>query len=231
MTRLVEQFLFDLGDHALSSRFNIAPSQPVAALRVLDDDDRPRLSMLRWGLIPSWANDPSIGNRMINARAETVHEKPSFRSAFRRRRCLVLADGYYEWKKLEASGKKQPYYIRMQDDGPFAFAGLWESWQDKSGTPLETCTIVTTAANELTRSLHPRMPVILESYDYDAWLQAGESELDYLRTRLAPYRSDAMIVIPVSTIVNSPRNDTAECIRPIDPPARGSDGSGQLTLL
>ena len=168
------------------------------------------LALLRWGLVPSWAKDPSIGNRMINARAETVATKPSYRAAFKRRRCLVPADGYYEWKK---TGKaKQPYLIRLQDERPFAMAGLWESWQDAGGAALQTFTIITTEANEATCDIHNRMPVILSPGDYPLWLDPEFERAEQLQELLQPYDSHAMRLDPVSTYVNSPRNDSPECI-------------------
>jgi putative SOS response-associated peptidase YedK len=147
---------------------------------------------------------------MINARAETVAEKPAFRSAFKRRRCLVPADGYYEWKKI--GKQKQPYYIRLRGDEPFAFAGLWERWRDAEDQALDTCTIITTNANSLTRSIHDRMPVILDSADYDIWLEPTEQEKDKLLQLLQPYESGEMVVDPVSQHVNNVRNDDPACI-------------------
>jgi putative SOS response-associated peptidase YedK len=171
------------------------------------------LTLLSWGLIPAWAKDPAMGRRMINARAETVAEKPAFRSAFRRRRCLIAADGYYEWRK---TGKtKQPYYIRLKDERLFAFAGLWESWtgpDHSDSQPLETCTIITTRANELSQPIHDRMPAILRESDYDLWLDPAEQDRDRLTPLLEPYDSDLMIADPVSTLVNNPRNDKPGCI-------------------
>lgn len=142
-------------------RYNIAPTQPVAVVRRIDRGRE--LSMLRWGLVPSWAKDPKIGARMINARAETVATKPAFRTALRRRRCLVPADGFYEWAK-SAGGTKQPHYITRRDGRPFAFAGLWESWDGPDGSSIESCTIVTTEANDLVGRIHDRMPVILSEH-------------------------------------------------------------------
>lgn len=194
----------------LPLRFNIAPTQLVAAVRDTAGGDQRQLSQLRWGLIPSWAKDAKIGSRMINARAETVAEKPSFRAAFKRRRCLVLSDGYYEWKK---EGKtKQPFYIRMNDERPFAFAGLWETWRDEHDEPIESCTIITTTANELTKSLHERMPVILEDVDYDTWLDRENEDRGALEQLLQPYESSQMSVESVSTHVNSVKNDDVRCI-------------------
>ncbi|REJ71686.1 MAG: SOS response-associated peptidase [Planctomycetota bacterium] len=194
-------------------RFNIAPTQSVAVVRA--GEAGRELSQVRWGLIPSWAKDEKIGSRLINARGETVAEKPSFRSAFKRRRCLVPADGFYEWKKLD-DRSKQPYFIGMAGDEPFAFAGLWEHWTDPGGKEVESCTIITTEANELLAELHDRMPVILHEQDYDQWLDPQEAEKDRLLGLLVPYESSALRAYPVSRLVNSPRNDVAECVKPID---------------
>jgi putative SOS response-associated peptidase YedK len=189
------------------TRFNVAPTQEVAA--VLEEGEQRKLEMLRWGLIPSWADDPAIGNRMINARSETAAQKPSFRSAFRKRRCLVLADGFYEWQKT-ASGK-QPYYIRMGDGSPFAFAGLWESW-GKHGEEVRSCTILTTEANGLVGEIHHRMPVILPAEEYDLWLDPDMGEAEPLLDLLRPYPDDVMEAYPVSRFVNSPSNDSEQCV-------------------
>ena len=156
---LAEQFQIDEYPSSMNASYNIAPTQEVAA--VIEGEGKRKLEMLHWGLIPSWADDPSMGNKMINARAETVAEKPSFRKAFRNHRCLVLADGFYEWHKT--GNGKQPYYIRMEDGSPFAFAGLWESWQN--GTEIRSATIITTDANDVVGPIHNRMPVILHPED------------------------------------------------------------------
>jgi putative SOS response-associated peptidase YedK len=196
----------------LLARYNIAPTQPVAAVRVSQHHAGRELAMLRWGLIPAWAADPAIGNRMINARADTVATKPAFRKAFRQRRCLIVADGFYEWKKL--NGRKQPYYIRLQDGGPFAFAGLWEHW-DRGDRPIDSCTILTTDANELVGSIHDRMPVILDPGDYNLWLDPDIEDAKRLEPLLVPYRSEAMAAYPVSTMVNNPKADDPRCIEPV----------------
>ncbi len=195
-------------------RFNIAPTQDVAVVRKTADDPQRQLVMLHWGLIPSWAKEAKLGQRMINARGETVAEKPSFRAAFKRRRCLVLADGYYEWQKPAAKGtKKQPYYIHMQDDRAFAFAGLWEYWEGASSSgPIESCTIITTDSADLTADIHDRMPVILPPEAYELWLDPELQDKDPLLPLLAPYAGDDLQAAPVSTHVNSVRNDDASCI-------------------
>ena len=231
MNQLAQQFLFELEGELPEPRYNIAPSQPVAAIRKRTLDSSPQLSLLRWGLVPSWAKDAAIGNKLINARGETVAEKPSFRSAFEHRRCLILSDGYYEWQKVGSSKRKQPHYIHMRDEKPFAFAGLWESWQASPAVLLETCTIITTSANDLTSSIHPRMPVILDAVDYDPWLSAPNPETADLKHCLRPYPSEQMVVYPVSTLVNSPKNESPNCIVPLDASDSAPTGPQQLDLL
>jgi putative SOS response-associated peptidase YedK len=190
-------------------RYNIAPGQEVLA--VIRDGDRLRAGWLRWGLIPFWAGDPSIGNRMINARAETLATKPAFRQAFERRRCLILADGFYEWQAQGAA--KVPYWIHLEDRRPFAFAGLWDRWRPPEGEPVVSCTIVTTQATEALRPIHERMPVILPPGARERWLdpEAGQEERIAL---LRPYAGADLAAHAVTTLVNSPRNDTPECIAP-----------------
>jgi putative SOS response-associated peptidase YedK len=193
-------------------RFNIAPTQPVAVIANRGDK---RLDFFRWGLIPSWAKDPTIGNRLINARAETLAEKASFRNAYRRRRCLVLADGFYEWR-TEANKKcKQPMYIRMKTSKPFGFAGLWEIWNSPDGSQVFSCAIITTEPNQLLSGIHNRMPVILEGEAYTQWLEPTEKSPQDLQELLKPYPSDELVAFPVSTLVNSPDNDTPGCIEPL----------------
>lgn len=196
-------------------RFNIAPSQPIA---VVPNNGENRLDFYVWGLIPSWAKDPTIGNRMINARAETLAEKPSFRNAFRRRRCLILADGFYEWKAEEKDGRqiKTPMYIRMKDGKPFGFAGLWELWNAPDGSQVYSATIITTEPNDLLESIHNRMPVILPSEQYSTWLQTSELDSKILQPLLGPYPSDQMTAYPISRRVNDPANESPEVIQPVD---------------
>lgn len=194
-------------------RYNIAPSQPVATLVRTAEDPGPRFRIHRWGLIPSWAKDPRIGDRMINAQAETAATKPSFRVAFRRRRCLVLADGFYEWQAL--GRRKQPLYVRMRDDLPFAFAGLWEHWESGAGEAIDSCTLLTMEPNELVRTFHHRMPVILDTQDYARWLDPAIQDPAALQPILRPYPAEAMIAHPVSTLVNNPSNDLPSCITPL----------------
>ena len=197
----------------LQPRYNIAPTQPVAAVRVAPESAVRELALLHWGLIPFWAKDPKIGSRMINARSETAAEKPSFRAAFRRRRCLVVADGFYEWQKLNDG--KQPFYIRLHDGKPFAFAGLWEHWEGPDGAVIESCTLLTTEPNDVIRPLHNRMPVILQPRDYDLWLDPEVQQAEQLQPLLGPYLPGDMEAYPISRWVNSPRNDDPRCIEPL----------------
>ena len=190
--------------------YNVAPTEQVAA--VIAGDGGRRLEMLKWGLIPAWADDPEIGSRMINARSETAHEKPSFRRAFRERRCLIPADGFYEWQR--ADNVKQPFHIRMKSGRPFAFAGLWESWKD-SGSEIKSCTILTTEANGLVGEIHPRMPVVLAPEDYGLWLDTDVREAELLLPLLEPYSDDVMEAYPVSRFVNNPSNDDERCVEPV----------------
>ena len=196
----------------ITPRFNIAPSQPVLAVRTSTGKEGREAVFLRWGLIPHWAKDPSIGNRLINARAETVAEKPAFRRAFRERRCLVPADGFYEWRKVDR--RKQPFYIRMRDGRPFAFAGLWDHWET-GGSTIETCAILTTAANAVLSPIHDRMPVILSPSDYALWLDPGISEQDRLVPLFRPYPEQDMEAFPVRAIVNNPKMEDPRCIIPV----------------
>ncbi|MDP7014502.1 MAG: SOS response-associated peptidase [Pirellulaceae bacterium] len=208
--QLVDQFKLSKPPATqLTLRFNVAPTQEVVAVRSAAGA---RVGdLLRWGLVPFWSKDLSIGSRLINARSETIAEKPAFRSAFRSRRCLILADGYYEWK---ANGKrKEPYYIRLRDERPFAFAGLWEKWRQDEQTTVHSCTIITTDSNELTAGLHHRMPVILDEPDYDLWLDPEFEEPAPLLKLLAPYASDRMRFDSVTTHVNNVRNDDVKCVR------------------
>ena len=195
------------GSIDIAPRYNIAPTQDIAAIRTGDENQR-ELVTFRWGLVPSWAKDTAIGNRMINARAETVAEKPSFRAAYKRRRCLVLADGFYEWRKQEDG--KTPYFITTADEPPFAIAGLWENWLDKeTGVSLQTATLITTAASGFMQQLHHRMPVVLDPATAASWL-AGDNELLEFAAEFCP----DMRAWPVSKRVNSPRNDEPGLVDP-----------------
>jgi len=194
-------------------RYNIAPSELIACVRVNPRSREKECVQLKWGLVPSWAKDPSIGHKMINARAETAAEKPAFRKAYRRQRCLVLADGFYEWKR---EGKaKQPYYIHFNDNRPFAFAGLWESWEKEGDLPLDSCAMLTTDANALMKPIHHRMPVILNPNDYVLWLDPTMDDLPTLSSCLQSNPEEGMEVYPVSPLVNNPRNDNSLCIQPL----------------
>ena len=193
-------------------RYNIAPSQLVACIRKNPDTQQLECCDLKWGLVPSWAKDPSIGHKLINARGETVAEKPSFRHAFKQQRCLVLADGYYEWKR---EGKtKQPYYIHLKDHRPFAFAGLWERWE-KAEPAIESCSLMTIHANSLMEPIHHRMPVILPESTYPTWLDPNTNDATAPRSLLQPYEAEGMEAYPVSLMVNNPRNDHPQCLHPL----------------
>ncbi len=194
----------------LVPRWNIVPTQRVPIVRQGEGRGR-ELATVRWGLIPAWAKDPAIGNRMINARAEGITDKPAFRSAFRARRCIVPASGFYEWQR-QGRGPKQPYLIRRRDGLPIGFAGLWESWEDRAtGEVVETCTIITCEPNALMAELHDRMPVILDPADYDRWLDPSVPGAEEL---LRPCPAEWLEAVPVSTRVNSPRNDDESIIQP-----------------
>jgi putative SOS response-associated peptidase YedK len=200
----------------LKPRYNIAPTQSVPTVLQTSASTNRQFKMLHWGLIPSWAKDAKMGARLINARAETVAEKPAFRSAFRQRRCLVLADGFYEWQQQEEKKQKQPFYFHLREKQPFAFAGLWEHWQDDAaGEEIESCTLLTTEANELMEPIHNRMPVILDPKDYDLWLDPKVKNSELLQPLLRPYATEEMTAYRVSTAVNKPIHDTAECIESI----------------
>ena len=205
--------LFELPEvPTVEPRYNVAPTQPVAAVRENPGTGQREMTFLNWGLIPFWADDPSIGSRMINARAETAPDKPSFRAAFKYRRCIVPADGFYEWQKR--NGKKQPHLIGLPNGEPFGFAGLWEHWE-RDGSAIESCTILTTDANDLVKAIHNRMPVILHPEDYDEWLSVEVQEADRLRHLLRPFPAEAMTAYPVSTVVNNPRNEDPACVAPL----------------
>ena len=195
---------------ALTERYNTAPTQNVLA--IIERDGAHRAGFLRWGLVPSWAKDPSIGQKLLNARAETLGEKPSFRQAFAKRRCLIPADGFYEWCK--EGSKRIPMRFVLKSGEAFAFAGLWESWRQPDGEMLSTCTIITTAPNDLVAPVHDRMPVILAPDAEGVWLDTSVTDAALLRSLLAPYPAAALRAYEVAPIVNSPRTDTAACIAP-----------------
>jgi putative SOS response-associated peptidase YedK len=202
----------------LPPRYNVAPTQPVAV--VVDPATR-NVDLYRWGLIPSWAKDPSIGSKLINARSETLLEKPSFKSAFARRRCLILADGFYEWyRPTTRGGKSQPFFFRLENGKPFAFAGLWDTWHSPEGDRVNSCTIITCQANSLVGQIHERMPAILDATTLGVWLDPT-SRLPGLQGLLQPYPAEKMTSWPVSSRINSPAYDSADLIEP----------SGQMGLV
>jgi putative SOS response-associated peptidase YedK len=202
-----------LGDYQFPAkfapRFNIAPSQPVLTI---PNDRRNTADFFTWGLIPAWAKDPAIGNRLINARGETLAEKPAFRGQYKYKRCLILADGFYEWKSQPGTKAKIPNFIHMKSREVFAFAGLWDEWHSPEGSTLRTCTIVTTEPNELMAAIHNRMPVILPPDSYAEWLDAAPRTADQLNHLIKSYPAKPMEAYAVSTLVNSPGNDRAELI-------------------
>jgi len=211
--QLQEAFPWASIPEGIPLRYNIAPSQPAA---VISNDGLNRVDFYNWGLIPFWAKDPKIGNRMINARAETLAEKPSFRGSFKYKRCLVLTDGFYEWRKEPGTKTKTPIYLRMKNQEPFAFAGLWDIWNSSDGSEIRTFTIITTEPNQLVEKIHNRMPVILPHNAYSEWLQEGENDPSLLNSFLHPYPAEEMEAYPVSRYVNSPQNDSPECIIPTE---------------
>ena len=207
----------DLAEHfgldappALVPRYNIAPTQPVLAVG-LSRDGRPAAATFRWGIVPPWSAEPKPGP--INARSETVASKPTFAEAFRKRRCLVPTDGFYEWAKLPGR-RKQPWHFRLSGGGPFAFAGLWEAWRPASGPPLLTCALLTTAANELVRPVHDRMPVILRPKDYARWIDRGKDEPAELLPLLRPFGAERMEGVAVGSWVNDARHEGPACLAP-----------------
>jgi putative SOS response-associated peptidase YedK len=220
--------LEDLPD--FEPRVNIAPSED-ALVEVLEDG-RPQLRSMRWGLIPSWADDPQIGQRLINARSETVAERPAFRAAFRQRRCLIPASGFFEWLHLAPepaqaglfgdepkpkAGKvrKVPFYFSLRNGEPFCFAGVWERWNDPAGEPVHTFSILTTEPNELVRPMHNRMPVILPPEVHGLWLEVGEDEVERLLPLLVPFEAEAMQTHPVTSRLNDPRFKAPDCLQPV----------------
>ena len=206
--------LFDLPNWPdTPPRYNIAPSQEVSAVIQNRETGTREIRPFRWGLVRSWAKDAAIGTRLINARSETAATTPAFRKPLRDRRCLILADGFYEWKREGA--RTQPYYIKLWDGAPFAFAGLWDRWQPPDGPPLDTCTILTTTPNAVLRAIHDRMPVILPPDAYNVWLDPAMRDVERVQALLTPYPAEQMIAYPVSPRVNNPADDTPECIAPL----------------
>ncbi len=198
----------------LPPRYNIAPSQEIAAVL---NDEKNELSMLRWGLVPSWAKDAATVNPIINARSETVAQKPSFRTPFKKRRCLIIADGYYEWRKAKGIKQKIPYFIKLKSSQPFAFAGLWDSWRSPGGYELLSAAILTTEPNDYLSAIHNRMPVILTPDESLIWLGNSPSEQSLHSGLLKAYPQDSMEAYEVSTYVNSPVNDGPQCIESVNP--------------
>jgi len=207
----------------LAARYNIAPGQAVATVRAADAGAGRVCELHSWGLVPGWAKDPSVGHRMINARAETVPEKPAFRNAFRRRRCLIPADGFYEWASGPAP--KQPYHVTREDGSVFGFAGLWEVWRSQDGRDVKSCTIITARANATLQPVHDRMPVILDPADFASWLDPMLDDAERLRELLAPCPETWLVLQTVGLRVNDPRNDDPECVEPAPPQP------GQASLL
>ncbi|MCZ6631878.1 MAG: SOS response-associated peptidase [bacterium] len=205
-------------------RYNITPGQDIP---VLTNSGANTVEHFKWGLIPSWAKDPKIGNRLINARSETLAEKPSFRNAFKKRRCIIPVTGFYEWRPNPNSKTKTPMFIRLQSERPFGFAGLWETWRPETGDVLHTCTIITTEPNALMQTIHNRMPVILKPDAYEQWLSPEDQPGEELSSLLTPYPDSEMVAYPVSTRVNNPGNDSPQCVEPVEdaPP------SDQATLF
>jgi putative SOS response-associated peptidase YedK len=215
---VVERFNVDNLLFTPSPRYNIAPSQRIAAITA---NGARAMDGYRWGLVPAWAQDVEIGNRLINARAETLTEKPAFKKALRQRRCLIPADGFYEWKKI--GKQRQPIFVRRRDNGLFAFAGLWDEWQAPDRPPLRSCAIITTAPNSLIAPIHHRMAAILQPADEARWLAADEQDAQKLLDLIRPYPDEELAAYTVSQQVNSPIIDAPECIEPVDPsPAQGS---------
>jgi putative SOS response-associated peptidase YedK len=213
--QIVEEY-FDCGSDEpdWSPRYNIAPAQPVPVIRENPKEPARELSLMRWGLIPSWAQDSSVAAQMINARSETAATKPAFRGALKFRRCLIPADGFYEW--LRTGKSKQPYCFEVNDGQLFAFAGLWDRWRDPSGNWMKTCSILTTTPNAVTAAVHDRMPVILDPDAYDLWLDPGMQNVAAASELLKPCDARLMRCYPVSTRINSVANDDEECCRPME---------------
>ena len=207
----------------VAPRYNIAPTQDVLAVRRRSTGDR-QARLFRWGLVPHWAEDPAVGNRLINARAESVATRPAFRDPFLQRRCLVPAQGFYEWKKFGRA--REPWLIRLKGGATFAFAGLWDRWSRGEGNAIESCALITTSANALVAPVHGRMPVLLDRGAYERWLDPRASEAD-LRALLAPFSAEAMEMFPVSPRVNGTDVDDADLVRPVTP----EPDPGQMRLF
>lgn len=200
----------NVDDLLLEARYNIYPGQNVPVIIM---EERKKFVMMRWGLVPSWSNDPLIGFQMINARAETLSQKPSFKNSFKKHRCIIPCSGFYEWKKVDKK-TKVPYFIRLRNGTPFALAGLWDRW-NKDGGYLTTFTIITTTPNNIIEPIHDRMPVILKSENHDMWINPDITDTENISDFLKPYPSEEMELYEISTFVNNPKNDSPECIEPI----------------
>jgi len=198
---------------AIEPRFNIAPSQPVL---VVPNDNSSKADYFLWGLIPSWAKDPSIGVRLINARSETLSEKPTFRGPYKYHRCLVVASGFYEWQQKPNAKSKTPFHFRLKNGKPFAFAGLWDEWHSPDGSQVKSCTIITTSPNEIAIAVHDRMPVILSSSNYSRWLDPNPKSPNDLKSLLIPYPSEEMMMSEVTSYVNNPKNGGPNCITRVE---------------
>jgi len=196
----------------LKPRYNIAPTQPIAAILNSSPNE---ISFIKWGLIPFWAKDKSIGNKMINARAETLLEKPAFRNLLKKRRCLIIADGFFEWKKIEGEKRKIPYFIKMKSGNPFVFAGLWDQWKSEKGELITSATIITTRPNKDLKNIHNRMPVILLPQESKLWL-SEEADINFLQNLLKPYPENQLEAYEVSTAVNNPVFDDVSVIQKLD---------------
>jgi putative SOS response-associated peptidase YedK len=207
---IIDEFEIEEVNGTIEPSYNVAPGQDVAV--ILKDESR-KLGLLKWGLIPSWSKDPAIGNRMINARAESLADKPSFKQPLRRKRCLIIADGFFEWKK---EGKQKiPMYIFLKNQKPFAFAGLWDTWTSPDGNKISTCTVITTEPNELLKKIHNRMPVILTKKHFDLWLDRNVQDEQMVLPLLQPYAEKDMDMYEVSRAVNSPKNNSPELLKPV----------------
>jgi putative SOS response-associated peptidase YedK len=213
LKELTDRFGFDSFPVNLNPSYNITPTQPVLTVRNIPGDTKQvQADFMRWGLIPAWAKDASLGGRMINARSETASEKPSFRSAFRKRRCLILADGFYEWRKVSTG--KQPVRIQMKGGSPFAFAGLWESWRNREGGEVHSCTILTMSANSFMKNIHDRMPLILQKNNESKWLDSSRTDPEEIKEMIQEFPNDYLESWDVSKLVNIPTNNNPECIEP-----------------
>jgi putative SOS response-associated peptidase YedK len=216
--QIVEERFDAAGDEDWEPRYNVAPTQPVPIIRQHPKEPKRVMSLVRWGLIPSWSKDASCAAKMINARAETAHVLAAFQDAMKRRRCLVPADGFYEWQKRESA--RQPYCFEVKDGELFAFAGLWERWKDPNGNWVKTCSILTTTPNAVTSAVHDRMPVILAPENYDMWLDPGMTKVEALAEMLEPFDARLMRCFPVSARINQAKNDDANCARRVEPETR-----------